>query len=111
MFAHLGASASVLLLLGSGALPIAICVGLVAGASTGAGSPLQGIYTAELVESEHLGLLLGVQQAFYGIAGAAGPIVAGALLTATGSWSPTLVVTAVAFVAAALILGPRDHHA
>jgi MFS family permease len=94
------------LLLGSGALPIAICFGLVAGTSTGASSPLQGIYTAELVETEHLGLLLGVQQAFYGIAGAFGPIVAGALLTATGSWTSTLVLTAVAFASAALILGP-----
>ena len=105
-FAHLGAAASALLLLGSGTLPIAICFGLVAGASTGASSPLQGIYTAELVETEHLGLLLGVQQAFYGIAGAAGPIVAGALLTATGSWTTTLVLTAVAFVMAALVLRP-----
>jgi predicted MFS family arabinose efflux permease len=34
--AHLGAAASALLLLGSGALPIAICFGLVAGTSTGA---------------------------------------------------------------------------
>jgi MFS family permease len=82
-------------------------LGLFSGPSPGAGSPLQGIYTAELVETEHLGLLLGVQQTFYGIAGAAGPIVAGALLTATGSWTSTLVLTAVAFVIAALVLAPR----
>ncbi|MGZ4761245.1 MAG: MFS transporter [Ilumatobacteraceae bacterium] len=102
--AHLGAAVSAILLLGSGALPIAICYGLVAGASTGAGSPLQGIYTTELVEAEHLGLLLGVQQAFYGIAGAIGPIVAGTLLTATGSWTTTLLLTAGAFTMAALAL-------
>ncbi|MGZ4739764.1 MAG: MFS transporter, partial [Ilumatobacteraceae bacterium] len=102
--AHLGAAVSAILLLGSGALLIAICYGLVAGASTGAGSPLQGIYTTELVEAEHLGLLLGVQQAFYGVAGAIGPIVAGTLLTATGSWTTTLLLTAGAFTMAALAL-------
>jgi MFS family permease len=110
--AHLGAAASTLLLLGSGVLPIAICFALVAGASTGASSPLQGIYTAELVETEHLGLLLGVQQAFYGVAGAAGPIVAGVLLTASGSWVPTLILTAIGFAAASLTLawhGVSDH--
>ncbi|HEX2785896.1 MAG TPA: MFS transporter [Ilumatobacteraceae bacterium] len=106
--AHLGAAASALLLLGSGALPVAICFGLVSGASMGASSPLQGIYTAELVETEHLGMLLGVQQAFYGVAGAVGPIVAGVLLTVTGSWLATLILTAVAFAAAFVTLTLRD---
>ena len=106
--AHLGAAISALLLLGSGALPVAICFGLFSGTSMGAGSPLQGIYTAELVETEHLGMLLGVQQAFYGVAGAAGPIVAGILLTTTGSWLAAMILTAVAFAAAFLTLARRE---
>jgi cyanate permease len=53
-------------------------------------------------------MLLGVQQAFYGVAGAAGPIIAGVLLTATGSWLAALILTAVAFAAASLTLARRD---
>ena len=61
--ANLLAAMSALLLLASGALPVAVAYSLLAGAAIGASSPLQGIYTSELVEERDLGLLLGVQQA------------------------------------------------
>ena len=77
----LGAAAA-LMLLGAGAVPVAVAYGLVAGIATGAGSPLQGIHTAELVEHEHLGLLLA----------------------ATGSWIPAILLTAAGFAGAALLL-------
>ena len=102
--AHTTAAVAAILLIASGSLPIAICYGLVAGAATGAASPLAGIHTAELVPTEHLGLLLGVQQALYGVAGAAGPIAAGVLLSSTGSWVPAIVLTSAGFAGAAILL-------
>lgn len=105
--AHATAAVAAILLIASGSLPIAICYGLVAGAATGAASPLAGIHTAELVPTEHLGLLLGVQQALYGVAGAAGPIAAGVLLSSTGSWVPAVVLTAAGFAGAAILLSLR----
>ena len=71
---------------------------LLAGAAIGASSPLQGIYTAELVHERDLGLLLGAQQSLWGIAGAAGPVIVGALLAATDSWVPAIVLTTLGFV-------------
>jgi MFS family permease len=73
-----------------------------------ASSPLLGIYTAELVQPTDLGLLLGVQQALYGVAGAFGPIMVGILLTATGSWIPAIVLTAIGFAGAAMLLLLRE---
>ena len=102
--AQLAATAAALLLLGSGILAIAIAYSLVAGAATGASSPLQGIYTAELVQPADLGLLLGIQQALYGIAGALGPITVGILLGATGSWIPAIALAAVGFAGAGVLL-------
>ncbi|HSB86798.1 MAG TPA: MFS transporter, partial [Ilumatobacteraceae bacterium] len=102
--AQAAAAVAALLLLASGSLVAAVAFGLVAGAATGASSPLQGIHTAELVPTAHLGLLLGVQQALYGVAGAAGPIMAGVLLSTTGSWVPAIVLTAVGFLGAAVLL-------
>ena len=78
-WANLLAAVSALFLLVSGALPFALAYSLLAGVATGAISPLQGIYTAELVDRRDLGLLLGVQQALYGVAGAAGPVLVGVL--------------------------------
>ncbi len=99
----LGAIAALLLLV-SGALPLAVAYSILAGVATGASSPLQAIYTGELVERHDLGLLLGVQQALYGIAGACGPIIVGILLALTDSWVPAVVLTALGFATAAFIL-------
>ena len=102
--ANVLAALAALLLLVSGTLPLAIAYSVLAGAATGASSPLQGIYTAELVGRRDLGLLLGVQQALYGIAGACGPILVGILLALTDSWVPAVVLTTIGFVLAALFL-------
>jgi MFS family permease len=102
--ANLLAAIAALFLLGSGALPLAVAYSLLAGAATGASSPLQGIYTGELVDRRDLGLLLGVQQALYGIAGASGPILVGVLLAVTNSWVPAVALTTLGFAAAAFML-------
>jgi MFS family permease len=102
--ANLLAAISAVLLLASGALPVAVAYSLLAGAAIGASSPLQGIYTSELVEERDLGLLLGVQQSLWGIAGAAGPVIVGVLLAATDSWVPAIVLTTLGFLAAAFLL-------
>lgn len=111
--AHVVAAAGSLFLIASGNLAFALAYSLLAGASLGSLSALQGIYTHELIEARHLGILFGAQQALYGIGGAAGPILAGALLDGTGSFPLLLAGLAAAFVLAAAILaaprtGPRD---
>ena len=65
---------------------------------------LQGIYTHELVDPRQLGTLLGTQQAVFGVGGAIGPAVAGALLGATGSYSPTILIATAGFTTAACLL-------
>jgi MFS family permease len=108
--AHLLAAIAALALLASGALPLALAYSLLAGTATGASSPLQGIYTAELVDHRELGLLLGVQQALYGLAGACGPILVGALLALTNSWVPAIALTTIGFAGAAFMLrSTRDN--
>jgi MFS family permease len=102
--ANLLGGIAALVLLVSGSLPFAVAYSLLAGVATGASSPLQGIYTAELVDRRDLGLLLGVQQALYGIAGALGPALVGVLLAVTGSWVPAIVLTTLGFVGAAYAL-------
>jgi hypothetical protein len=65
------------------------------------------IYAYELTGPRDLGLLLGIQQAVFAIGGALGPVALGALLGATGSYTPTIVTVTAGFAAAAglLLLG------
>jgi MFS family permease len=100
-------SLAALLLLGSGWIVAAIAYSAVAGIATGASSPLQGIYTAEVVGDRDLGLLLGVQQALYGIAGASGPVAVGILYAVTESWTSAIVLAAAGFVGAAALLATK----
>jgi MFS family permease len=102
--AHLVAAVGALLLVASGHLVAALAYSLLAGASLGSLSALQGIYTHELVDARHLGILFGAQQALYGIGGAVGPVLAGTILDTTGSFPFLLVGLAGAFVVAAVIL-------
>lgn len=90
-------------------LALALAFSLLAGATTGALSALQGIYTHELADEQHLGTLLGTQQALFEVGGALGPAVAGGLLETTGSYTPTIIAIAAGFAVAAgiLIAGPR----
>ena len=102
--AYVAAALAAVLLLASGNLIVALVYSLIAGASLGAISTLQGIYTQHLVEARHLSMLMGAQQAIFGIGGAVGPILAGALVDHTGSYLAMLLTTAVGFVATGIIL-------
>lgn len=104
VLAYLLGGLAALLLLVSRALAPAIIFSLLAGASIGALSSMQGIYTHELVDPRHLGALLGTQQAFFGVGGAIGPAAAGVLLGASRSSTPTVLMIATAFTAAACVL-------
>jgi len=94
------------LLLASGHLVAAVAFAFIIGAATGALCALQGIYTHELADAAHLGTLLGTQQALFEVGGALGPVTAGAMLAASGSYVPmVLVVTGSLLVAGALLFG------
>ena len=109
VLAYAVGAAAMPLLFASGTLALALAFALLAGAATGALSALQGIYTHELADPQHLGALLGTQQALFEVGGAAGPAVAGLLLGATGSSAPIVVTIVIGFVLAAGVLvgGPR----
>ena len=98
------AALSLPLLLASGAVAVALAFAFVFGAATGAFSALQGIYTHELADPAHLGTLLGTQQALFELGGALGPVTAGALLGATGSFVPMVSLASVSLLAAGALL-------
>jgi MFS family permease len=102
--ANFTAGIGAVLLLASGNLAIALTYSVLAGASLGALSTLQGIYTSELVDGRHLSMLMGAQQAVFSIGGAAGPVVAGALIDATGNYTVAVLAVAAGFGAAGAIL-------
>jgi hypothetical protein len=54
----------------------------------------QGIYTNELVGQANLSLLMGAQAAVFAIGGAAGPVLAGTVFAATGSYVGVVLLTA-----------------
>jgi MFS family permease len=101
------AAAVTLLLFAGGALAPVLVLSLLAGAAIGAVYSLQGVYAYELIDSRHLGTLLGIAQALFAAGGAVGPIAAGALLGATGSYTPAVTIISAGFAAAAglLLLG------
>ena len=109
VLAYAVAAAAMPLLFASGTLALALAFALLAGAATGALSALQGIYTHELADPQHLGALLGTQQALFEVGGAAGPAVAGLLLGATASFAPIVVAIVAGFALAAGVLvgGPK----
>lgn len=110
VFAFLFAAVAALLLLLSHQLPAAVAYSLFAGASLGAISTLQGIHTHELVEPRHLGMLLGAQQAVLAVGAAMGPLLAGTLLQAYASYTPVVLITAAAFLVAAVVLATSRSH-
>jgi MFS family permease len=99
----LGAAVTLLLFAG-GALAPVLVLSLLAGAAIGAVYALQGVYAYELIDPGHLGTLLGIQQAVFAAGGALGPLTAGALLGATGSYTPAVTIISAGFAAAAAVL-------
>ena len=65
------------------------------GLGFGSVSPLQGLYSAELYGQRRIGSLLGMQQVVIGAASAAGPLVLGVTIDATGGYTTLLVLACV----------------
>jgi MFS family permease len=104
VLAYTLAAAVTLLLFAGGTLAPVLVLSLFAGAAIGAVYALQGVYAYELIDPRHLGTLLGIQQAVFAAGGALGPLAAGALLGATGSYTPAVTIISVGFAAAAVLL-------
>ncbi len=79
---------------------------LVAGFGIGATSPLQGIYTDELVERASLGASMGAMTTVFAITAATGPAIVGILADATGSRWWGVIIAVCAGVAATALLRP-----
>ena len=105
--AYGGAALGVLMLL-IGTLPGGIAYAVVAGATLGASSPLQAMYSRASFDEADLGLLMGMQGASIGIAGGLGPFVGGLAHDLTGSWIPIVMLSVVALLAASTMLVDGD---
>lgn len=104
VLAYTLAAAVTLLLFAGGALAPVLVLSLLAGAAIGAVYTLQGVYAYELIDPRHLGTLLGIAQAAFAAGGALGPLTVGALLGATGSGTPAVMIISAGFAAAAALL-------
>ncbi|MBW3657455.1 MAG: MFS transporter [Actinobacteria bacterium] len=108
------AAVGALLLPFAGDLPTAVTFTAVAGVAIGALAALEGIYAGDVTAHEVLGTTLGAYSLVRGIGSAVGPVLGGLLADAVGSRGPTLALSAVALVTAALVLrrpqaeGPAD---
>ncbi len=97
-----------LLLAGSGYIPIAVGFVVVAGFGIGATSPLQGVYASELFAPDRLGESMGMIGMIFGLSGAAGPALVGIIADLTGSrWWGILIGAIGALSATLLMASPR----
>jgi MFS family permease len=92
---------------------LAIVFVIVAGATIGALSPLEGIFAIGELPADDLGTLMGSLALLSGAAGASGPILAGVIVDATSHTSNAAILAAVFATLAALVLPtrPRRHEA
>ncbi len=102
-----GALAAVLLSV-SGTVPLALLYIVVAGVGIGVWSPMEAIYASEVFPAERVATFLGTQRMIVGIGGAIGPVTAAVIAETSGSRGPTIVLMAVAAVAAAAILAAGE---
>ncbi|MCX5999444.1 MAG: MFS transporter [Chloroflexi bacterium] len=70
----------------------------------GGWAPVMPALTGELFGLRHMGSILGVISISFGIGGVVGPIMAGEIYTATGSYNKAWLIAAVAMSLAALIV-------
>ncbi len=70
------------------------------GVAFGSVSPLQGLYAADLYGERRIGTLMGMQQVVFGTASAAGPLLLGVTIDATGGYTTLLVAATVLQVGA-----------
>jgi predicted MFS family arabinose efflux permease len=82
-------------------VPAALVFAVAAGLGIGAFSPLQGIRSEELFDRATLGATMGLLASISMMAGAAGPVAAGAITDATGTPRPASWVAAAAALGAA----------
>lgn len=73
------------------------------GVAFGSIAPMQGLYSAELYGQRRIGTLMGMQQVIVGSAIAAGPLLLGFTIDATGGYA-TLLVVATALQVIALLM-------
>ena len=99
--------ASSLLLLVSGNVVVAVVFAVIAGASVGAASTLESIYSAQVVQVRLIGLFLGLYSMVWGLGSAVGPVVAGFVTEAAGTRLPVFVGITLIGVLGALLI-PRD---
>lgn len=90
----------------SSVIGLSLVFALLAGTGFGASSPLQAIHARLHFDPGDLGLLMGLQGAVLGFAGAVGPMAGAFLRDATGSWIPTISLVVVILVASAALLRP-----
>jgi len=95
-----------LALIFSGNLWMAMVFVIVAGASLGALSPLDGIYAREVLPPADLGTLMAALFLLSGVAAGIGPLVAGVLIDVTGSINTGLIAAAIMLLLGAAILRP-----
>ena len=77
------------------------------GVAFGSVAPLQGLYSAELYGQRRIGTLMGMQQVILGAASAAGPLLLGLTIDATGGYATMLIVaTALQLVALVMFRDP-----
>ncbi len=88
-------------------LAAGVAFAVIAGAALGATSPLQAMYARTRFAEDDLGLLMGMQGAALGLAGAIGPLAGAVIRDRTGSWGPAVLIGIVGLVAAGMLLTDR----
>ncbi len=88
---------------------LAAVFALVAGTGLGASSPLQAIHARTHFDHRDLGLLMGLQAAVLGLAGALGPVAGALLRDASGGWTPTIAaVVAILAIGTGILMTEPD---
>ena len=103
----LAAGGSLFILAGN--MWLGFAYGALVGAGLGATTPLQAINAQETFDPEDLGLLMGLQQSVFALAGALGPVLAGIAADVSNSQTPTVWMSVLSlFLAAFLLQGNRS---
>lgn len=97
-----------LALLPVGSLVAGVAFAVIAGAAIGATSPLQAIHARNRFDADDLGLLMGMQGAAAGLAGALGPIFGAVIHDSAGSWNPTVLMGIAGLVVGGILIGSGD---
>ena len=84
--------------------PILLVIGtVILGFIVGSGVPLQIILTAQVYGRKYIGSINGMVQPAFGVAGFAGPVIAAAILDATGTYNMSYIFNAIVLVVGLLL--------